>query len=81
MAVFQFKCTERRKCMAMTLKAARVNKMLSQKDAAKLIGISEAALRHYEQGKTYPDVPVLKRIENRKVRSYPLFLARVVHFV
>ena len=47
----------------MTLKAARVNKNLSQKQAAKLIGISEWTLINYEQGKRFPDIPVLKKIE------------------
>lgn len=46
-----------------TLKAARVNVGLSQKEAAEKLGISEFTLINYELGKTYPDVPVLKRIE------------------
>ena len=49
--------------MAITLKAARVNKNLTQKEAAKLIGISEPSLSNYESGKTFPSVPVIKRIE------------------
>ena len=49
--------------MAMTLEAARVNKKLTQKQAAKLIGISESALRKYEQGKNYPNVPTIQKIE------------------
>lgn len=56
--------------MAMTLEAARVNKKLTQKDAAKLIGISEYALRNYEHGKTFPNVPVIKRIEEVYGLSY-----------
>ncbi len=38
----------------MTLKAARVNKGLTQKEAAKLIGISPSALAKWENGKTCP---------------------------
>lgn len=49
--------------MAMTLKAARVNKGLTQKMAAELLGISEESLSNYENGKTYPSVPILKKIE------------------
>ena len=49
--------------MKMTLEAARVNKNIKQKDAAKLLGISLSALQNYEAGKTFPDVPVIKRIE------------------
>ena len=49
--------------MVITLKAARVNKNIKQEDAAKLMGISLSTLRNYEAGKTFPDVPVIKRIE------------------
>ena len=49
--------------MRITLKAARVNKNIKQEDAAKLMGISLSTLRNYEAGKTFPDVPVIKRIE------------------
>lgn len=48
----------------LTLKAARVNKKLSQKAAAELIGISVDTLRNYELGKSFPDVPVIQRIED-----------------
>lgn len=47
----------------LTLKAARINKNLSQKEAAQLIGISEETLSNYERAKSFPDVPILKRIE------------------
>ncbi len=56
--------------MQMTLKAIRVNKGLSQEDAAKAIGISEDTLSNYERGKTYPDIPTLKRIEEVYETSY-----------
>ena len=49
--------------MAMTLKAIRVNKGLSQEEAARLIGIGSDTLSNYERGITFPDIPVLKRIE------------------
>lgn len=49
--------------MAMTLKAARVNKNLTQRVAARLIGISVDTLRNYERGKSFPDIPTLKKIE------------------
>lgn len=49
--------------MTMTLKAARVNKGLTQKQAASLLGVSEATIVNYERGKSYPGVDVLKRIE------------------
>ncbi len=49
--------------MGITLKAARVNKNIKQEDAAKLMGISLSTLQNYEAGKTFPDVPVIKKIE------------------
>lgn len=49
--------------MQLTLKAIRVNKGLSREEASKLIGISVDTLGNYENGKSYPDVPVLKKIE------------------
>lgn len=49
--------------MALTLKAARVNKGLTQKEAAKMLGIAVDTLVNYEAGKTFPDVPMITRIE------------------
>lgn len=48
---------------ALTLRAIRVNRGLSLEQASILIGISKDTLSNYERGDTYPDVPVLKRIE------------------
>ena len=50
--------------MGITLKAARVNRNLSQKEAAEKIGVSTSTLQKYEAGKHFPDIPTLKRIEN-----------------
>ena len=49
--------------MKVTLKAARINKGLSQEEAAKQIGVSVDTLGNYERGITYPDIPILKNIE------------------
>lgn len=49
--------------MAITLKAARMNKGYDQNTASKLIGISPDTLSNYERGKTFPDVPTIKKIE------------------
>lgn len=49
--------------MELTLRAARVNKNLTQKEAAELLGISESTLYQYEKSKRFPDVPTIKRIE------------------
>ena len=49
--------------MPITLKAARMNKGYDQEKAAQLIGISSDTLSNYERGKTFPDIPILKKIE------------------
>lgn len=49
--------------MTMTLKAARINKKLTQKEAAFLIGITACTLSNYERGVSFPDVPTIKKIE------------------
>lgn len=49
--------------MKMTLKTARELAGLTQSAAAQLIGVNVDTLGNYERGKHYPDIPVLKRIE------------------
>ena len=46
-----------------TLKTIREMRGLSQIDTAKAIGISVDTLSNYERGKSYPDIPVLRKIE------------------
>lgn len=46
-----------------TLKTAREMKRYTQEEAAKLIGVSVDTLGNYERGKSYPDIPVLRKIE------------------
>lgn len=46
-----------------TLRTARDRLGLSQKEAAKRLGISDDVLSNYERGKTYPNVLMLKKIE------------------
>ena len=46
-----------------TLKACRVNKGFTIKEAAKKLGISEFTLMNYELGKTFPTVPVINKID------------------
>lgn len=48
--------------MAITLKAARVNAGLTQKEAAKKLKISKGTLANYEMYKTKPDIELAKRI-------------------
>lgn len=56
--------------MEITLKSARVNKNLTQEEAAKLIGVNSDTLRRYEKGTTFPDVPVIMQIEKVYGLSY-----------
>ncbi|WP_281672675.1 helix-turn-helix transcriptional regulator [Pseudoramibacter alactolyticus] len=45
------------------LAAARINIGMTQKEAAKKLGISVDTLGNYERGKSFPDVPIIKKIE------------------
>lgn len=56
--------------MRMTLKMARQMKELTQEEAAKRIGVSKDTLGNYERGKSYPDIPVLRKIEEVYGVSY-----------
>ena len=47
-----------------TLEAARVNSGLTQEKAAEMLGISKYTLINYETGKSYPNVPMIKKIED-----------------
>lgn len=49
--------------MKLTLKAARVNKGLTQKDAAKLMGVSRNVISNWERQISFQDVLQVKRIE------------------
>lgn len=46
-----------------TLAAARVNAGLSQREAAKLLGITPGTLRNYERGKQVPGWTTVKEME------------------
>lgn len=64
--------------MAITLKAARVNKNLSQVNAAKALGISVDTLGKYERGQLFPGVPTIQKMEMLYGVSYNdlIFLPR-----
>ena len=49
--------------MRMTLKTARELAGMTQSVAAQKIGVTEDTLGNYERGKTYPDIPTLRKIE------------------
>ena len=54
----------------LTLKSVRALRGYTQVEAAKLIGISPDTLSNYECGKSYPDIPILKKIEEVYQISY-----------
>ena len=56
--------------MAITLRAARVNKNYTQKVAAERLGISESTLLNYEKGKTFPSQPVIVKMEELYELTY-----------
>lgn len=47
-----------------TLAAARVNKGLTQIEAAKQIGVSVTSIKNWEAGRTYPNQPQIERLCN-----------------
>lgn len=49
--------------MKVTLRAARINKSLTQKEAANELGISKDTLAAYEKGKSFPNVRMIEKIE------------------
>lgn len=52
------------KDIKLTLKALRAIKGCSQVDAARKLGIAVSTLSSWEQGKTFPDVGHIKKIED-----------------
>ena len=50
--------------MAMTLKALRINNQMTQVEAAGKLKISVETLSNWENGKTFPDVLQIKKIED-----------------
>lgn len=49
--------------MKITLRAARVNRGLTQKEMASLIGVNHTTILKWEKGETYPDVINIRKIE------------------
>jgi len=59
--------------MSITLKAARVNAGMSQKEAAKELGIYPDTLSRYETGKAYPKVTLVFNMAKLYGVSYDEF--------
>ena len=56
--------------MQLTMKAARVNKGYTQREAADLLGTTKDVVSNWERGISFPDVIMLKRIEDVYGVSY-----------
>lgn len=56
--------------MKFDLKTWRTSKGLTVKEAANKLEISEYTLMNYESGKTFPSVPVIKRMEKLYNTTY-----------
>lgn len=56
--------------MLYSLRAIRNNKNETQEQSAKAVGVSVDTWANYEKGITYPDIPILKRIEAHFGVSY-----------
>lgn len=57
-----------------TLRQCRTFLNLSIKDAAARIGIYPDTLANYEKGKSFPDVPIIKKIED----AYEIPYSRII---
>lgn len=67
--------------MQITLKAARMNKQLTQRDAAAKIGVTSDTIGNWERGKSFPDAMQIKRIEEvYKVRYDDLIFYPIKRF-
>lgn len=49
--------------MKLTLKTLRVNNNLTQKQAGEMVGVSELTWDDWENARTFPDVPKIRKIE------------------
>lgn len=66
--------------LKMTLKMARELKGLTQAEAADKIGINKDTLGNYERGKSYPDIPILRKIEEVYQVKYDQLLFLPIDF-
>lgn len=56
--------------MPYSLRDIRMYRKETQEEASKGIGISVETLANYEKGVTYPDIPILKKIEKHYGVNY-----------
>lgn len=65
--------------MKVTLRAARINAGHTQREAAKLIGVTVDTVGNWERGKSFPDALQIKRIESAYNTHYDdlIFLPNV----
>ena len=65
--------------MKVTLKAARVNTQMTQKNAAEAIGVTEDTISNWERSKSFPDAMQIKKIERAYHVAYNdiIFLPKI----
>ena len=56
--------------MKLTLKAARVNADLTQREAGKLLGVTKDTIFNWENGRSFPSVKLIPEIERIYNVSY-----------
>lgn len=56
--------------MQITLKAARVNAGLTQREAGKALGVTDDVVSNWERGKAFPDALQIRAIEKVYGVSY-----------
>ena len=56
--------------MKISLAAARVNANLTQEGAAQKIGVNRSTIQNWENGKSYPSIPQVRKIEEVYGCSY-----------
>lgn len=49
--------------MLLTLQAARINAGLKQTDVARELGVTPETISRWEQGKSFPNVPQISKLE------------------
>ena len=70
------KCANGGDRLAITMKAARVNANLTQKEAAKALDISKNTLMNYERGRSVPKVDMARKM----AALYGLAVSDIIFF-
>lgn len=64
--------------LAEKLKSARVNRSLTRKQVAELVGVTASVIGHYETGERMPSVPILLKLATQYKVSLDYLLDHTV---